>query len=249
MKTSLEERPAAVVAAEAMPECLDPLAVDRGDDRIVVTTERAISRVALVAAETGARFQRDAVPHDAMAWMLSPRRVFDGLRPIDACLQRRDCVRGILVHGLGLGLDVDRSAVDAVMADDGEDDEDLGDEGIHGHGSTDADDRLRRSRVARPPKLRLFTATIADVREDVMIQAFHASVARNAHEVRARLIGRYGTDLAAIADIRAGLTQAAPIVMALVPVAVVELIRNMERDAGAPSAPTFAVDIQQCVRA
>lgn len=249
MKTSLAERPAAVTTTDPSHEVLDPLGGDRVDDRIVVTTERAISRVALVAAETGARFQRDAVPHDAMAWMLSPRRVFGGTRPIDACLKREDCVRGILVHGLGLGLDVRRSAVNAVMADDGDDDGGAGDEGSELDGATDANDHPAGWYAPRASRLRLFTATIADVRGDLMVQAFHASMAGNVREVRSRLVGRYGAELAAVADIRPGLPQASPIVVALVPAAVAELIRNVERDAAAPTHRFFAVDIQHCVRA
>ncbi|MGJ3629334.1 hypothetical protein AB5I41_25235 [Sphingomonas sp. MMS24-JH45] len=60
----------------------DPLDADMPGDEVVVTTRRALVRVALVASETGARFQREAIDYDSMAWMLSPRAVFDGLAPV-----------------------------------------------------------------------------------------------------------------------------------------------------------------------
>lgn len=228
---------------------LDPLDDDAPTDRVIVTTERAISRVVLVAAETGARFQRDAVPYDAMAWMLSPRKAFDGAAPIEACLGRDACMRGVLMHGLGLGLDVDRSAIDALMAHD-DDFDDAEFDYLHGVGSApDTPGRLSRSRTGRATRLRLYTATLADTRDNVMTQAFHASMARNAEEVRARLVGRFGPDMADAADIRPGIHRASPIVMALVPDAVVKMIRRMQGDHRSPAAQTFGVDIQQCIQA
>lgn len=251
MNMSLAEQ--SPIAAMGVVEILDPLADDDPSDRIVVTTERAITRVALVAAEAGARFQRDAVAHDPMAWMLAPRRVFDGVRPIEACLKRDACVAGILVHGLGLGLDVERFAVDALMEHDNDDRGD-GEDGRNAvgpgyAGSPDgASERSRVARIKRPERLRLYTATIADTRNNVMMQAFHASMARDIREVRSRLVGRFGPDIAGVADIRKGIPKASPVIMALVPAAVIELIERTAEDWAAPGASTFGVDIQQCVQ-
>ncbi len=249
MNMSLAERPTLRAAAA---EVLDPLVDDDPMDRVVVTTERAISRVALVAAEAGARFQRDAVAYDAMAWMLSPRRVFDGARPLDACLDRGNCLRGLIVHGLGLGFDVERSAVDALMAHDedgGDGDESLGDdEAGYARAAAEARAGARPARSRGAARLRLYTATIADTRNNVMMQAFHASMARNVREVRSRLVGRFGTDLADVADIRLGIPKASPVIMALVPAAVIEMIRRTEEDWAAPEARMFGVDIQQCIQ-
>lgn len=67
-----------------------------------MTTPREIVRVALVAAEAGARFQRDGVGEiDAMTWMLEPNRRFGGSAPIDAVRSRDGCLTALLVHGLG----------------------------------------------------------------------------------------------------------------------------------------------------
>ena len=226
----------------------DPLDDDALTDVTVNTTKRGLVRLALVAAETGSRFQREGVAHDPMAWMLAPRALFDGASAIDACLNRDACMRGILVHGLGLGLDVERSAVDALMAvdDDESDEQDFSD--LYGNGTSGA---RRNGRVPAGPvtRLRLYTATIADTRDNVMFQAFHASIARGVGEIRARLAGQFGGDLADTADIRLGVHPASPLVVALVPTSVVEVIARMQRDCASPGARTFAVDIQQCIRA
>jgi len=100
----------------------DPIDEDTPIDEIVVTIGRAIGRVVLVATETALLFQREAVRHDPIAWMFAPRAVFGGAAAVDACLLRDTCVRGILVQGLCLGLDVERSAVDALLASDDDDD-------------------------------------------------------------------------------------------------------------------------------
>lgn len=226
----------------------DPLELDDRSDEIVVTTRRAIGRVALVATEVGMRFQREALPYDPMSWMLAPRRVFDGAAPVDACLDRDDCMRGVLIHGLGLGLDVDRAAIDTLMSSDDDDFEDHEFRRLY-DGQFGGAGRSKRERTGRGTRLRLYTATIAETRDNVMTQAFHASVARNSGEIRARLAGRFGPDLADAADIRIGVHTASPLVVALVPGAVIEMIRQMDRDCGTVAARTFAVDIQQCIQA
>lgn len=226
---------------------LDPLDEDQPDDDIVSTTRRAICRVALVAAETAGRFQREAIPYDPMSWMMASRRLFDGGSAIDACLDRDACLRGILVHGLGLGLDVERSTIDALLAedDDGIDEHEF--RYLYGDG-VPRDPQRGRRRAGRATRLRLYTATIADTRDNIMIQAFHASIARSVNEVRIRIAGRLGPDLADAADIRLGLHPASPLVVALVPPAVVDVIRRMQRDCAAPDARMFSVDIQQCIQ-
>lgn len=102
------------LAASAFP---DPMDGDGPDDAPVVLTRRRLCRLALVATEVGARFERDGVQHDPMAWMLAPRELFDGTSAIDACLELEGCVRALVVHGLGLGLDADPAEIDALVAD------------------------------------------------------------------------------------------------------------------------------------
>lgn len=230
----------------AFPDPLDP---DSPDDDVVVTTRRAICRVALVAAETAGRFEREGVPHDPMSWMLAPRRVFDGGVAVDAALERDACMRAILVHGLGLGLDPDRTLIDALVAgDDGDEFEEHEFRYLYGERAGGVD-QPSKARTPRGTRLRLFTATLAETRDNRMVQAFHASVARNAGEVRARLAGRFGPDLANAADIRMGLNRSSPLVVALVPSPVAAMILQMGRDCASDAARTFAVDIQQVIQA
>lgn len=225
----------------------DPLDEDQITDEIVVTTRRAIGRVALVATETATRFQRESVEHDPMAWLFAPRAVFEGAAAVDACLNLDNCMRGVLLQGLGLGMDADRAAIDALLASDDEDFDDPEFRHLYG-------DRARGSgkeqggRSARATRVRMYTATIVDTRDNRMSQIFHASLARDATEVRTRLAGRFGPDVAELADIRLGVHVASPPVVALVPRPVIELIQRMERECAKPHARHFCVDIEMGIQ-
>ncbi|MEE4211264.1 MAG: hypothetical protein V2I43_18600 [Parvularcula sp.] len=79
---------------------LDPLAKETGGQLKVDRV--AIVRIACVAAETGARMQRDGLAVDPLDWMITPIKLFGGLPPIDACMERNACAKAVLLHGLGL---------------------------------------------------------------------------------------------------------------------------------------------------
>jgi hypothetical protein len=92
---------------------LDPLENERGGR---LTVDRvAIVRIACVAAETGARMQRDGLSADPVGWMLEPLALFEGRPPIEACMERDGCSKAILVHGLGLDLDPEPAIVDRML--------------------------------------------------------------------------------------------------------------------------------------
>jgi hypothetical protein len=80
-----------------------------------------------------------------------------------------------------------------------------------------------------------------------MVQAFHASIARHHTEVVQRLRRRFDDDVVPLAEIRIGFHRTLPLVIALVPEAVAEVIRHAERDCRWLDAGTFAVDIEQRV--
>jgi hypothetical protein len=82
-----------------------------------------------------------------------------------------------------------------------------------------------------------------------MLQAFHASIARDPEDVAERLRMRFGAHIAARADIRLGFHLASPLTMALVPDAVADAIRKVERDLRKPANLGFAVDIEQRIEA
>ena len=201
---------------------LDPLDPDDATDRRVVTTRRGLTRLALVAAETGARFQREATPHDPMAWMLAPRRLFDGEPAVEACLEREHCLRAILLHGLALGLDASPRTIDALIADGPGDDHHGPWSGGEGDGVSGGAPTGRR--------LRLYSAVIVVARGGELLNAFHASVAPSAAVVRERIRARLGSAAAAQANIRVGVDPDCPTTIGLVPPAILEtLIRGGRR--------------------
>lgn len=96
---------------------LDPLDPDAVQDLPLVVTRRQLIRLAVVSTEVGARFQREAVDHDSMAWMLAPRMLFEGRDAIEASLEQRHCIRALVLHGLGLGLDAHPSDIDNLTSE------------------------------------------------------------------------------------------------------------------------------------
>ena len=107
-----------VAACPVLSDLFDPLEADDRGDAPVLTTERRLRRLAIVAADTGARFARERIDHDPVAWLLAPRALFAGRRPLDACQDRTGFLRAALLHGLSLGLDADPGKVDALADDD-----------------------------------------------------------------------------------------------------------------------------------
>ena len=195
--------------------CEDPLGPDTPDDAIVTTTRRGLVRLAVVAAETGQRFEREGVDHDPMDWMLAPRMLFRGETALDACLERDDCLRAVLLHGLSLGLDVPRDELDELLADgafgDGGDAPWPEGGGPGGH--------PRKS--GRP---RLYTATVVIARGGELLHAFHASVAPSPAVVRERIRARLGTVAAATAEVRLGFDPECDASRGLVPPAVLDAL-------------------------
>ena len=225
------------VSAPAQVENLnpgDPLDADSPLDEVVITTSRSLCRLALVASETGARFQREAEPHDPMAWLLSPRRMFAGLTALEACLQREHFMRALLLHGLSLGLDADPDQID---------------------GLTDGRKKFRpatRSSRRTPRSVgraRLYTASLLRSTSGSMLQAFHASVAWSEQEFKARLEDKFGLAAAEGAQIRVGFDPAAPLALALVPAPVTKVLRKVERESTSPAYGNFAVTIEHRLEA
>lgn len=215
----------------------DPLDPDLPGDAELTTTRRALCRVATVAAEAGARFQREASPVDPMGWMLSPRRMFDGASALEACLDRDHFVRAIILHGLSLGVDADPEVLRRLATDD----EDF--------------PRLSRPRRGRSGRKKscakpiLYCATIAFEGGGVVLQAFHASVARHPAEVIRRLRNRFGEDVLELADVREGFQASSPLAIALVPAAIAEMLREVERDSASPRYATFSFDTEHRLEA
>lgn len=215
---------------------VDPLSHDLPTDEAVLTTRRALCRIATVAAEAGARFQRDGIGVDPMAWMLAPRRMFQGAAPIDACMKRTPFLRGVLVHGLTLDLDMDAEDVDELLDDDLEHDD------LNGSAIELGDRRVARSQERPVPKL--FTATLACLDGDTTVHAFHASVSLDRNEVVRRLAHRMGGASAA-AVIVEGFDVSDPMVEALVAPAVADMLRLIAQDPVSPLAAGLDLNVEQ----
>jgi len=79
---------------------LDPLD-DKSGGMLAIRRVSPV-RVACVAAETGARMQRDGLAGDPLDWMVERSPLFGGVAPIEACLERGAFLKAITLHGLGL---------------------------------------------------------------------------------------------------------------------------------------------------
>jgi hypothetical protein len=232
-------RPSCNVQDAAINEYEDPLEEDAEDDEVVVTSRRSLVRLALVAAETAARFAREELAHDPVAWLLAPRRVFGGRAAIQACLEREFCVRALLLHGLGFGLDADAAALDDVVS--GEDDW-PGDGFADPQPRGDALDQIPQGPASAP---RLYTSVIVDAGHLGRVFAFNATVAQSRAEAENRLMVRHGRRLAAEARIVEGFSGQPPSIWSMLSPAMADMLREVEADPCSPLAAGLEVSVEQ----
>ncbi len=232
-------RPFAAELPPPLKSFPDPLDPDQPDDKLVFVTQRGLVRLALTAAEAGGRFARDGLNVDPMSWMLSPLRVFEGRTAMEACLEHKHCLRSVLMHGLSLGVDVDPLALDDLLADnDGE--QARGKKKSKSSGANNGDSPL----IFYAGQPRLYTAMICFKDDQHIINAFHAVITREPKNIHGHLVGRYGANAASEARIRLGFFPADPMVLALVPNVLSEIIRKFEVDNDFQRHENFTVDIE-----
>ncbi|EZP49945.1 hypothetical protein [Sphingomonas sp. RIT328] len=224
-----------LMSREAGP-IADPLACDHPDDLVVPTTARRLQRLAIVAADVGARFAREAIPHDPVAWLLAPRGLFGGACALDACQERDAFVRATLLHGLSLGLDADGDDIDALLAMEVDDDEDVMGEETPSHAP-------QASRGSE----RLFTGTVegrvgAGGR---CLQAFCATVAPDEEVFRRRLSVRYGEALGAAAVVQEGFDPDGAVTKTLLSDAVRRMLATVARDPGVDLGLGLDLQVEQ----
>ena len=233
-------------APDETPPLCDPLEDDRPDDALMVTSDRRLQRLAIIAAETGARFSRDGVAHDAAAWLLAPRRLFGGRPAITACMERPHFERALLLHGLSLGLDAEPADIDDLLADDVIVDDAETDAIDHEASFVhSADGRIDLETDATGSGRRLFTATIVDEEAPAHLQAFHAILGSSMDEVSIRLAARMGARVAALARIRPGFDAGDPLVSAMVSDAIADMLHLIAEDPDSPLADGLDLRIEQ----
>lgn len=194
----------------------DPLAEDSDKDVSIVTTERRLRRLAVAACDVGSRFAREAIAHDAAAWMLTPLECLDGERPLDACQDLGGFLRATLLNGLALGLDAPADALDALARDD----------------DAEVDVALDADADASPAPRSLFTAEISGPVGWGALQvfAFVAMTAPDLGTFRSRLVARYGAALVDTASIEVGFDSTRACARELVSEASLRLVRAAQAD-------------------
>lgn len=242
MWTGMQERHRANPDVSAvLPVYEDPLDPDADGDAVVETTRRGLLRLVLVAAETATRFAREGLPVDPVAWMLSPRRLFDGRNAIDACLERDECLRAVLLHGLSMGMDADADEMDALIAEepieaDGTLPPHLPAAAYEGRGS-------QGGRSGDRP--RLWTSLFVDRSDLGMVQAFDAVIAPGRAEAEELLRARRGIARSAPVDVSEGFDASQPLVEALLSGAMTDMLEQVARDPASPLAEGLSVSVQQ----
>ncbi len=226
-------------------EC-DPLDPDASADVFEPTSPRRLLRLAIAAADVGARFAREGLEHDPVAWMLTPRAVFEGLTPMDACQDLKHFRRSIALHALGLGLDADPHAIDELLAEGGSDGEDEHDGdgfevGDRPDVETSSGGSVADELLARP---RLLTAWLDVEKEGGRLFAFCAVVTSNPGDLVERLIERYGSD-AENAQFAVGFDHTTPLATAMISDAMADTLALAAADPESPLAAGLDVVVEQ----
>lgn len=124
LETTFEDQELAVARDGAHVDLVvfdyaDPLDFDQPSDLPVSMTNRQLSRLLFIAADTAARFEREHCPVDPVAWLFSPRELFNCCTAVAACQNRSHFIRAIILHGLSIGLDADPDELDELLTEDG----------------------------------------------------------------------------------------------------------------------------------
>jgi len=228
----------------------DPLDPDAIDDVAVTTTSRRLVRLAIAAADAGARFAREGLDEDPAAWMLTPRVLFDGLPPIDACQQLGHFTRSVVLHSLGLGLDADPRAIDALLdeEDDGADEDRVHDVAGHeGDPMRVVDEGLVDSAPwsSRLPRPELLTCWVDCMDGGSRVFAFCAIVTDRPADLIERIVGRCGASAASKATVAHGFDRTAAMATAMISDAMADTLELAAADPASPLAAGLDVVVEQ----
>lgn len=179
-----------------------------------------LGRIVMLAAETGARFERDGILADPAAWMVAPRRLFGGTSAVEACRDERPFLRAMLLHGLSAGLDADPELVDALVAEEPVVSEAGG-----------------KGEVTKPrapyPRMDLYTATVVCECSTSISHIFHACMAFGPDDALRELRTRVGV-AGRCARVRRGFDPSDPIAVENVSPAIGAVLLEVAADANSP---------------
>lgn len=216
----------------------DPLEADKPSDELVMVTPRRLLRLAIAAADAGARFSREGLDIDPVAWMIAPRQLFDGRSAMDACQDLDHFHRSVVLHGLNIGLDASPSDIDELLADDG-DEADASLE-FADHGMADDDHAERRL-----PRPHLLTCWLDATEDGKRLFAFCAMVTDRPTELVERVIGRYGADAVESAVFSTGFDHTTPMATAMISDVLADTLALVASDPESPLARGLDVVVEQ----
>ncbi len=219
----------------------DPLDADEPEDASVTTSSRRMLRLAIAAADAGARFAREGLEQDPVAWMLTPRAVFDGRTAIDACQELTSFRRSIALHALGLGLDADPCAIDELLVDDEDGNADDPDVGGVVDVLAEPSDGSGDVRLSRPL---LLTCWLDVAQGGARLFAFCAVVTDRPADLVERVIGRYGHE-AANADFAVGFDHSTPLATAMISDAMADTLAFAAADPASALAAGLDMVVEQ----
>ncbi|MEO1968478.1 MAG: hypothetical protein ABGW87_07170 [Sphingomonadaceae bacterium] len=197
---------------------LAPWWVCRDDDRV----QRI--RLVQVASALSSRILRDGLDIEPIEWMVTRKRLLDGLAPIDACVGQEGFRRAFLALEMGLSLDPNPRSLSGIPAAE--------------FLCPDAQLHLRElpsgwQPNSWPPTTKqrsLYSAYISSETESGYIQIFCAMIAENVFEVRNRLRRRFGPLIEDCAKVMTGFDASEPIACALVSDAIANVLFLIDAD-------------------
>lgn len=107
-----------ITARQDLPSAVSaPTHLEEGDDAFsqAIIADRRLWRVLQVATITTHRFAVEKIAEDPLQWMMTPKRLFSGRRPAEACCEADEYARAILFHGLSIGIDADPNDLDRLL--------------------------------------------------------------------------------------------------------------------------------------
>lgn len=227
----------APVTAEVVRPCIprdrvnfiDPFAPDSPADQMVVTTERRLLRLSILAAEAALRMKRDGSRSGVESWLLEPLTLFENRRALDAGQELIPFMRGVLFNGLTIGSDIDPEVMDELI-------------GEHGF----ADEEEPRAETPTYHEVgtrgaRLFTCYIdgPSGTSGRRVRAIWALISSTEANVRKRLALRFGEAVANEAEVVQGFEPCHPALETMLSDELVELLTHAMLDPERAAASEF----------